>query len=261
MQKPLLSILSGLAVSFLSLDSFGQNRAPVSPNVSHATTGSASAVAAARVVSDTYGTSSLSIYTLPMYLFEPYRSVDQYSWVNNGRYLTTSGGYLTTPVMLPAGASVERMDLEACDTSTSGDVYVELQTCPVPAASCNVSGFLSTGVAQAPGCNTFSTTFPPFTIDNAANMYQIWQTNTPNDGSTRFTAVRLFYRLQISPDPGTSTFADVPVGHPFHRFVEALVAAGITGGCGGGNYCPDAPITRGQMAVFLSGALGLHWAP
>ena len=53
--------------------------------------------------------------------------------------------------------------------------------------------------------------------------------------------------------------ADVPVGSPLHQFVEALFAAGITGGCGGGNYCPNAPITRGQMAVFLAVALGLHW--
>jgi S-layer homology domain len=66
-------------------------------------------------------------------------------------------------------------------------------------------------------------------------------------------------RLQVSPAPATATFADVPVGDPFHRFVEALVAAGITAGCGGGNYCPNAPITRGQMAVFLAAALGLHW--
>jgi hypothetical protein len=42
---------------------------------------------------------------------------------------------------------------------------------------------------------------------------------------------------------------------------EALLAAGITGGCGGGAYCPDSPVTRGQMAVFLSRALGLHFAP
>jgi hypothetical protein len=39
------------------------------------------------------------------------------------------------------------------------------------------------------------------------------------------------------------------------------VASGITAGCGGGNYCPDAPLTRGQMAVFLSKGLGLHFAP
>ena len=74
-----------------------------------------------------------------------------------------------------------------------------------------------------------------------------------------FQAVRVYYRLQVSPAPGTATFSDVPVGDPFHRFVEALVSAGITGGCGGGNYCPNAPVTRGQMAVFLAAALGLHW--
>jgi hypothetical protein len=51
----------------------------------------------------------------------------------------------------------------------------------------------------------------------------------------------------------------VPVGHPQLQFVEALVAAGITAGCGGGNFCPDAPVTRGQMAVFLAAALGLHF--
>ena len=28
-------------------------------------------------------------------------------------------------------------------------------------------------------------------------------------------------------------------------------AEGITGGCGGGDYCPDNPVTRAQMAVFL----------
>jgi hypothetical protein len=66
---------------------------------------------------------------------------------------------------------------------------------------------------------------------------------------------------QVSPAPATATFGDVPTGHPFFQFVEALVESGITAGCGGGNYCPDDPLTRGQMAVFLSAALGLHWAP
>jgi hypothetical protein len=44
-------------------------------------------------------------------------------------------------------------------------------------------------------------------------------------------------------------------------FVQALVDAGITSGCGGGNFCPEAPLTRGQMAVFLAIGLGLHFAP
>jgi len=59
--------------------------------------------------------------------------------------------------------------------------------------------------------------------------------------------------------PSAPTFADVPDSHPFSQFIEALAASGITGGCGSGNFCPDNPLTRGQMAAFLSKALGLHW--
>jgi hypothetical protein len=66
--------------------------------------------------------------------------------------------------------------------------------------------------------------------------------------------------LRVSPAPGTATFPnDVPTSHPYFRFIEALAAAGITGGCGPGSYCPNSPITRGEMAVFLAAALGLHW--
>ena len=46
-------------------------------------------------------------------------------------------------------------------------------------------------------------------------------------------------------------FLDVPEVDNFHDFVEAIVRAGITAGCGGGNYCRNAPVTRAQMAVFL----------
>jgi uncharacterized repeat protein (TIGR03803 family) len=46
-------------------------------------------------------------------------------------------------------------------------------------------------------------------------------------------------------------FLDVPGADSFHDFVEAIVRAGITAGCGGGNYCRNNPVTRGQMAVFI----------
>jgi len=41
------------------------------------------------------------------------------------------------------------------------------------------------------------------------------------------------------------------VTHPFAAWIKQLAAEGITGGCGGGNYCPNDPVTRGEMAVFL----------
>lgn len=73
-----------------------------------------------------------------------------------------------------------------------------------------------------------------------------------------FGAVVVHWRRTVSPAPATATFGDVGTAHPFFRFVEALAASGITGGCGGGQFCPDSAVTRGQMAVFLATALGLH---
>jgi len=57
-------------------------------------------------------------------------------------------------------------------------------------------------------------------------------------------------------------FLDVPGSHPFHDFVVTVARHGITAGCGGGNYCPDASVTRAQMAVFLLRAEhGSSYAP
>jgi hypothetical protein len=51
--------------------------------------------------------------------------------------------------------------------------------------------------------------------------------------------------------PGQEMFNDVPASSPFCPFIEELSRRGITGGCGGGNFCPGDPVTRQQMAVFL----------
>jgi len=49
----------------------------------------------------------------------------------------------------------------------------------------------------------------------------------------------------------TQTFNDVPSNYWAFSFIEELAARGITSGCGGGSFCPESPITRAQMAVFL----------
>jgi len=72
-------------------------------------------------------------------------------------------------------------------------------------------------------------------------------------------AVRVKWKRQISAPPLSPTFGDVPAGDAAFSHVEALASSGITAGCGGGGFCPDATLTRRQMAVFLSKALGLHW--
>jgi hypothetical protein len=57
-------------------------------------------------------------------------------------------------------------------------------------------------------------------------------------------------------------FADVPSDYQFYSFVTKLVSNAITVGCGGGDYCPTADVTRAQMAVFLLKArYGICYAP
>jgi hypothetical protein len=57
------------------------------------------------------------------------------------------------------------------------------------------------------------------------------------------------------PPPCSGVFPDVPCAPGFAPWIEALAAEGITGGCGGGNYCPGNPVRRDQMAVFILKAL------
>lgn len=95
---------------------------------------------------------------------------------------------------------------------------------------------------------------------NADREYVIDVEQAPSPDYQYFGYVQVFWRRTVSPAPASATFNDVPTSHPFFQFIEALSASGITAGCGNGNFCPDQPLTRGQMAVFLAKALGLHWA-
>ncbi|HEX4438845.1 MAG TPA: S-layer homology domain-containing protein [Thermoanaerobaculia bacterium] len=66
----------------------------------------------------------------------------------------------------------------------------------------------------------------------------------------------------VPPAATGTVFADVPANGFAAAWIEDLSARGITGGCGGGNYCPAAPVTRAQMAVFLlKTSLGTAYAP
>ncbi len=64
------------------------------------------------------------------------------------------------------------------------------------------------------------------------------------------------------PPCTTAPFNDVPVSSPFCPWMQELAKRGITGGCGGGSFCPQTVVTRDQAAVFLLSALeGPGYAP
>jgi cysteine-rich repeat protein len=59
-----------------------------------------------------------------------------------------------------------------------------------------------------------------------------------------------------------NSFFDVPTSHGFYAFIETILHNSITAGCGGGNYCPDMPVTRAQLAVLLlTGVHGPDYLP
>lgn len=64
-------------------------------------------------------------------------------------------------------------------------------------------------------------------------------------------------RLPRPEAPYRLDFADVPNSFPHASEIYALAEAGITVGCATNRFCPDAPLTRGQMATFLKRALDL----
>jgi hypothetical protein len=62
----------------------------------------------------------------------------------------------------------------------------------------------------------------------------------------------------LSPPPcGPPAFGDVPASSPFCPWIEELARRGVVTGCGGGNYCPAAEVTRAQAAVFITAGFGL----
>jgi trimeric autotransporter adhesin len=85
----------------------------------------------------------------------------------------------------------------------------------------------------------------------------------PEDAVTRAQMAVFLLRAKhgasyVPPDVGSDTgFGDVPTDYWAAAFIKQLVAEGITVGCGNGNYCPEAPLTRAEMAVFLVRTFGL----
>ena len=82
--------------------------------------------------------------------------------------------------------------------------------------------------------------------------------------STDSTALSTTKTFEISINKTTASFQDVPTTHWAWMFIERLYSAGVTGGCGTSPllYCPDASVTRAEMAVFLlKGKHGSSYQP
>ena len=247
-----------LAIFALPALALAVNSASVSAPDAHM---EGSAIVTSGSTPETFGVNSNTYVTYTAWDVQPIDSSVTFNFANTGfgQGVSRTGGsnWMKIPIHLPAGSVLTKLEFNYCDSGAL-DLVSNLFRQPKGASPVFTQVLSSSGT---PGCVVETSTLAtPMVIDNENNSYNLELYMPATDGTLTVIEVRAGYHLQVSPDPATNTFPnDVPLAHPFHRYIEALAAAGITGGCGVGSYCPDNPVTRGQMAVFLSIALGLHF--
>jgi len=185
--------------------------------------------------------------------------------------------YYDAPLRLPEGALVEQICEYVNDSDPADFEYVETYLVavklvpgggsPLKVIVSGVPQIISTGDI---GYGYYCTDPFQFTLQSHVDLdgdgvvddvvyYVEAYVPYPQQNAMGLGGIRITWKRQVSPPPATPTFGDVPSTDGAWAYIEALAASGITAGCGGGNYCPDATLTRRQMAVFLAKALGLHW--
>ena len=199
--------------------------------------------------------------SIPVDAFSVLDSGTTWTWdpTTSGRYRTGgSAPYFHAPVNLPSGAHIYTVAFEVADFDAVNDISSWIVDYDGSSAG-NPS--IYTFVAGSSGSGGWGYIFASvdITVDNFNHSYALEVSMASNAGLHILRRASIYYTLQVSPAPVTATFTDVPLSDPGFQYIEALVASGITAGCGGGNYCPDNPLTRRQMAVFFSKALGLYW--
>jgi hypothetical protein len=174
-----------------------------------------------------------------------------YAWTLDGGTIT--GGQGSSAVTFDAGPAGTTMALQLVETSGG---------CPSPAASARVQvDFLDVPPAHP---------FHDFVVTIARNGVAAGcgaGNYCPESPAIRaqmavFLLKAKFGEDHVPPSASGTVFLDVPADDPFASWIEELSGLGVTGGCGGGNYCPGAAVTRAQMAVFLlKTLLGSAYAP
>jgi hypothetical protein len=171
--------------------------------------------------------------------------------------------FADSPIQLPTGVNIAAFRWWANDTNGAGDIsiFVFEQCHPGFSGGAETVTTIASGSPATTGSSGYQGDVlagAGVTVNNQDCNY-VARVHFDATTGLEFQKLRVQWNRQVSPAPAVATFLDVPTGHPFFKYVEALAASGITAGCGSGNYCPDTALTRGQMAVFLSIALGLYF--
>ncbi len=168
-------------------------------------------------------------------------------------------GCYSGPVSVPPGGGTI---MSYCYLQPGGDANVNLVFHP----RCINEQLLP--YIQAATCTTAVATFPDVPVSNpffhyVQTIFQLGITSgcaggnyCPASPVTRAQMAVFLLKAKEGaayvPPACPGGFNDVPCeNNPFAPWIYELAARGITSGCGSGNYCPDNPVNRRQMAPFL----------
>jgi subtilisin family serine protease len=132
--------------------------------------------------------------------------------------------------------------------STNPDAGVAVTLSPLDIGG---QGGGPTPLARVYAANTVVNVTAPLNAES--KTFQKWQRNGADFSTNRTIAITLDADQTLTAVYVPSTFVDVLPSHPLWSWIETLVAAGITTGCGVDppTYCPGQNVSRAQMAVFL----------
>jgi hypothetical protein len=130
------------------------------------------------------------------------------------------------------------------DQESGQGCYTGPQGCPAPQPCGTIMSYCH---LLSGGYNNIGLFFHPRCVQDDSSLY-------PNRGGMREEI------LSVSC-LGAGLYGDVPNSSPIAPFIYKMAAWGVTGGCGGGNFCPASNVNRAQMAVFLETALGVYVPP
>jgi S-layer homology domain len=211
----------------------------------------------------TYGTTDYTVTTIAGLGFAPGSNGMIYNVSGSlGRAVNAIGGHFYSALDIPAGSIIDFIGFNNLNDGTPNVMAIHLY---VRDASGNAGLLYS--LNNTPHIS-WATDINPVPLgilwpgsEGVGRTLILDMEIAPSSNTQFFASVEVWWKRTVSPAPGTASFNDVPTNHSFFQYIEALRASGITGGCNASPplYCPDNPVTRGQMAVFLAKALGLHW--
>jgi len=210
--------------------------------------------------------------------FQPQSSTTTYA-SSGGGYIHRTGGAenaFWARVPLPNGALIKDVCIFYYDANAgaSVDVSAELSIYGLATTSSESPAFeqIAALTLSDPGGTEYSSACllgdqgedlvrAKTDVNGGPSMYAVYRilVRLPaTDNTTRLGGALIRWQRQPIVYAQTS-FTDLFTQPPGWDAAEGLYQAGISQGCGGGNFCPNDPVTRIQLAAMLWKALGLYW--